>query len=260
MDFNQSLCLNFTSMIKRLIASLGLISLLACVWGPLPLLFPLSLWGLQHSFFFQLFTYVLVSPLFTFSHLMHFAINLYLLYTLGQTLMDQHGKNRFLTLLIGGTLAGGLAGMVTLYLTESPLVLFGTTPPIFALLGAFIALYPNLNLLLYFTFPVKGQFLFLTIIGVTCILDLANHQYMPLSANLSGALFGYLYASFLRAKKPSYALHGKIYDFKTGAAILRDEEFIDACLAKISKLGASSLTLRERFRLNRISKQKGKQI
>lgn len=243
-------------MIKRLIVSLGLISLLACVWGPLPLLFPLSLRGLQHSFFFEIFTYVLVSPLYDLSQLLHFAVNLYLLYTLGQSLIAQYGKNRLLTLLLGGTLSGGLTGMLTLYLTQSPSILFGTTAPIFALLGAFIHLYPHLNFLLYFTFPVKGKFLFLGIIGATSVLDLANHQYVPLWANLSAALFGYLYAYLLKKKENSHALPGKIYDFKTGDAILRDEEFIDACLAKITKLGASSLTIRERYRLNRIAKQK----
>ena len=170
--------------------------------------------------------------------------------------MEQHGKKRFLTLLIGGTLAGGLAGMATLYLTQSAYPLFGTTAPVFALLGTFIFLYPHVNFLLYFTFPVKGQFLFLTVIGITSVLDLANHQYVPLCANLTATLFGYVYGYFLKEKPQSFALHGKIYDFKTGAAILRDEEFIDACLAKITKLGSSSLTFRERYRLNRIAKQK----
>ncbi len=243
-------------MIKRLIASLGLISLLACVWSPLPLLFPLSLWGLQRSFFFEVLTYPLVSPLHTLSHLLHFCINLYLLHALGNTISEQYGKNRFLSLLIGGTLSGGLVGTLTLYLTHSVYPLFGMTAPIFALLGAFIYLYPHVNFLLYFTFPVKGKFLFLGIIGVTSILDLANHQYVPLWANLAAVLFGYLSGYFFQKKKHSFALPGKIYDFKTGDAILKDEEFIDACLAKVSQLGSSSLSFRERYRLNRIAKSK----
>ncbi|MBP9842295.1 MAG: rhomboid family intramembrane serine protease [Simkaniaceae bacterium] len=246
-------------MIKRLIVPLGLISLFACVWSPLTLLFPLSLWGVQHSFFFQVFTYILVSPVHTLSHLLSFAINLYLLYSLGNSLIEQFGKKKFFTLFIGGTLAGGVTGLITLYITHSPLPLFGMTAPIFALLGAFIYLYPHLNFLLYFTFPVKGKFLFLTIIGITSILDLANHQYVPLWAHLAAAGFGYFYGYLLKGRKASVALPGKIYDFKTGDAILRDEEFIDACLAKVSQLGAASLTFKERYRLNRIAKQKRSQ-
>ena len=48
----------------------------------------------------------------------------------------------------------------------------------------------------------------------------------------------------------------KVYDFKTGKAIIQDDDFMDACLDKISKKGKSSLTMRERFRMWRISRKK----
>ena len=57
---------------------------------------------------------------------------------------------------------------------------------------------------------------------------------------------------------PSYVFaKAKIYDFKTGQAILNDEEFMDAMLSKISMYGQSSLSFRrEHFRLKRILKEK----
>jgi hypothetical protein len=48
----------------------------------------------------------------------------------------------------------------------------------------------------------------------------------------------------------------KIFDFKTGKAILNDEAFMDACLKKISEYGREGLTFRERWRMRRISKRK----
>ena len=48
----------------------------------------------------------------------------------------------------------------------------------------------------------------------------------------------------------------KIYDFKTGKAIIQDDKFMDACLEKISRRGKGSLNMHERFRMWRISKKK----
>ena len=50
----------------------------------------------------------------------------------------------------------------------------------------------------------------------------------------------------------------KIYNFKTGKVMIRDEDFMNACLDKIGKNGKDSLTRSERFRMWLISRKKNR--
>ena len=64
-------------------------------------------------------------------------------------------------------------------------------------------------------------------------------------------------SSFARRTLDQYVRTGsRIYDFRTGERVLNDEAFIEACLSKISLEGKGSLSLREKFRLWRLSRQR----
>lgn len=243
----------------------------------------LSLHGVKQWFFWQNITYVFIEPLLSVNHLLHVFFTLYLLYSIGMSFLAMRSQKELATVFVGGALAAGLAGTCSLLLYPSPSVLMGPMPAIYALVVAWIFLYPQAELYLLLTFPMKARWLFLAIAGIGLFSDLADQQYARFFSYLAALSFGYFYAllkweihspfPFLRSFETSFvsfkkrlfktnvSVHNfskdpKIYDFKTGKAVLKDEEFLDACLEKISRLGKGSLSLWERFRLWQIHKKR----
>ena len=142
-------------------------------------------------------------------------------------------------------------------------------------------LFPEVQVLLFFTIPVKIKWLILGILGVNVFIDLSHGNFLHCAPYISSALLGYFYALLvwhqqspftklhalekkilyfmkkLQRNSPSYySGPSKIYDFKTGNPILSDEEFFEVCLAKIASQGKNSLSLTERWKMRRISKKK----
>ena len=141
-------------------------------------------------------------------------------------------------------------------------------------------LYPDAQLLLLLALPIKAKWLVLAVLLANLLIDFSTGQWLYSLTYFCGALFGYLYTlTVWKAKGPFSVLHpieekiinllggqptpkfqidprAKIYDFKTGKAILSDDEFLDAMLTKISLQGKKSLTWKERWRLRRIKRKR----
>lgn len=240
-------------MIKNVTISVISVSILACVLPFISMHFPMTYQGLTHGFFWQTITYFLVNPLYSLSLIAHLVLNLFLLNLIGSTFARENKKMAFASLFFGGVFVGGVAGALTILNTHSPYALFGLTPPLYALMSAFAYLYPRLELFVFGLFPLRAKPLFTIFLSIHLILDLANNNFVSLCSNGAAILFGFAVAKYIltRAKRP--ALRGKVYDIKTGRVILRDEEFMNACLEKIAKYGKGSLTFVERVKLRRIS-------
>ncbi len=142
-------------------------------------------------------------------------------------------------------------------------------------------LYPEAQLLFLLALPIKAKWLVLSILAANLFIDLSVGEWLNAIAYTSGAIYGYIYCLiFWKANGPFARLHvfedkfmklfggksqidamhtlssrAKIYDFKTGRAILSDEELLEEMLSKISLYGKGSLTWREKFRLRRISRE-----
>jgi len=250
----------------------------------------LSLWGIKHFLFWQVLTYMFFYPAFEGIHagfLIQLFFNMYILWKIGLAITYAKGLRHFLFLFLGSGLIVGLVALCTLYLTLSPQLYAGTTPALFSLLVATIILYPDMDVMLFLTIPVKAKYLIGVVLGAVLLIDLSNGQILNFATNFTGSLFGYFYAitawkcrspflmlqkfeTFLlkfpslfsfhkRTNLDSYDVSGaKIYDFKTGQKIFDDESFLDACLSKISQEGKNSLSLMEKFRLWRISRKRAK--
>lgn len=267
-------------------------SLLTALWGVLTprsmqmlnpvYLFPLSTFGVKHFFLWQVGTYFFIEPLMNVSQMIHFVFLAYLLYTLGMHVHHVKGPKEFLILFYGGGVIGGICAGIYLMCFSSPLPLFGPATALFSLAIAYMFLFPNAEILLFLTIPVRSTLLIVGATVIALLSQLAERNFAAFFATFSSVAFSYLYCvirhelhspfyrlhpferrlmSFKgiipgrRSKAEHFASNAKIYDFKTGSAILSDQEFMDACLQKIALHGKRSLSWMEKLRMKRISKK-----
>lgn len=254
-------------------------------------LFGLSMWGIEHFFFWQVFTHILIYPSnggITAGFLLQIALNMFMLWRMGNALAIQKGLKHFISIFAGAALVTGLTALAVLQIASSSDLFAGTSPAIMSLIVALVVLFPEMQIMLFLTLPMKAKWLIVGILGSILLIDLSNGFFLTFFTNLAAICYGYIYAvtawqtpgpffalraldtklmkigqTFTKSRKKdtlsSYASGAsKIYDFKTGERILKDEQFLDACLSKIANEGRSSLTLRERFRLWRISLKKAR--
>jgi len=238
----------------------------------------LSLKGIENLHFWQFFTYAFIHPFP--SGIVHLAFNLFLIWIFGASLIDRLHPPLFYSLFFGGALFGGLAawGAMTLFHLSAPL--FGSTPPLYALLTSWILLNPEARVLLFFALPFKARHLLAGLIGLNLLIDLSRTDWLPLFAYLGATLFGYFFTLIVcKTRSPFHFLapfengilrliervshlggkevrRAKIYDIKSGEPILGDEEFMDAMLARISLYGEENLSPDEKKRMQRISEKK----
>ncbi|HSW86394.1 MAG TPA: rhomboid family intramembrane serine protease [Rhabdochlamydiaceae bacterium] len=245
----------------------------------------LSEWGIDHCFLWQFFSYLFISPVaggLSFSLLLSMAFNAYLLWIIGNAIIEKKGALHFLALYF---LSGIFTGVCVYWLQSAlhfSIPFGGNTSALYSLLIAWIMLYPNLELLLFLTLPIKAKWLTIGLLGSNLLIDLSMGNWLNALALCTAITASYLYCIFVwkvrspfvflqplerilsfpsskRADKSSTSFeftNAKIFDFKTGKAILNDEEFMDAMLSKIAMHGKTSLSFRERFRLKWISKRK----
>ncbi len=251
--------------------------------GPFSFL-SLSWRGLISGYFWQPVTYLFVAaPTFSLSLVFYFLFNALLLWTLGSSVVQQLGQSRFLRLFFFAGIAAALGGTVLMALLGAATPLAGCTPAIYAILVVWTMLYPEREVLLFLTIPVRAKTLITILFIVTGLIDVLDGAWIPLVATCSGLLYGYLYGAIacdlygpfaisrpldlllgkigqrLRIRRLSaeeLSNRAKIIDLKTGKPILDDDEFIDAMLSKISQYGEASLTRPEKKRMEVISKRK----
>lgn len=251
-------------------------------------LFSLTTWGVHQFFIWQFLSYLFVQPLagggISMALILHIFFDLYLLWAIGSALIQARGEKHFLGLYFGGALFVGVIAYLCLFLFGSPLPFAGATTSIYILLIGWAFLFPEANIMLFLMLPVRAKWLVFGLIGVNLFLDFSNGNFLSFFVTLAAMLYGYFYSLLVwEILSPFQRLHeiekrmiyfkrkvrhrfkkvvdievqpSKVYDFKTGKAIIQDDEFMDACLDKISRKGKGSLTIRERFRMWRISRKK----
>lgn len=231
-------------------------------YGP-QFLLSLSWAGLAHFFLWQPLSYLFVLPAFsgiTLSFFISLLFNMYILWFVGSSLVANFGTKSFLKLYLGSGIIGGLITLFVAALIGQNGFLAGPTASIFAILAAWTMLYPDMELLFFFLFPAKAKWIFAGFVAVIGLISLSQSDFMTLTSMLAGILCGYLFT----VKKPaSDGVENKIVNIKTGKPVKSDETnddeaFVDAMLEKIGKQGESSLTARERARMDKISKAKRK--
>lgn len=245
----------------------------------------LSSWGIHRLFFWQFISYFFIHPVphgLSFSFLISLGFSLYLVWVVGTSIYERRGLSSFFSLYFSSGIFVGLILFFFQNLFQTQIIFANNTPTLYAILIAWIMLYPEAQLLVLLALPIKARWLILIILSANLLIDLSVGQWLNALAYSSGALFGYLYSLlFWKTKGPFPAFHPfeeklikfmggtqidkafphsrtKIYDFKTGKAIIKDEDFLEEMLSKISLYGKNSLTWRERLRLRSITKKRRK--
>ncbi len=216
---------------------------------------PAAWW--QHFSFGKLFTYMFVHA--SFSHLF---MNMLGLFFIGPAVEQTIGSYRFFVLYY---LSGILGGLGWSLLAKSGCCV-GASGAFMGILGAFGALYPNAQLLLWFVLPIRAWVLVLILaawelhetIGEPLIGGIAN------AAHLFGGIAGFCYAFSLKHPHVVAELRQRLGLAKaagsrrapgTGARsqTLSPEE-VDRILDKIGRQGMGALTPRERELLKKATR------
>jgi membrane associated rhomboid family serine protease len=261
--------------LKSLLLSIVVVSVLSFYIGPYLVL---SAASIRHLYLWQFVSYLFVHPFP--ASILHLAFNLYLIWTFGASLMERFHPCLFFSLFFGSAIAAGLLAWCVMISFHIPSPLLGSSPPLYALLTSWIILNPEARMLLFFAVPFKARHLLLGLIGLNLLIDLSRSDWIPLSAYIGAIFFGYFFtiiACRIRSPFPFLAgfedgifrileklthlrikpiRHTKIYDFKSGEPVLKDEEFMDAMLARISLYGEGTVTPEERKRMQSISEKK----
>lgn len=256
--------------------------------------FSLSNWGLSHNFFWQIFSYFFISQTpggLSIPFFLHLVFNMYFLWMVGSSVIQMKNQKDFLWLYVGGGIFTGIVMGFVIFFTHYPLMVAGATPALYCLLTAWMMLVPEIEILLFFTLPIKVKWLITGILGINLLIDISHGHFFNFILFLTPIIYGYFYSllvwktpspfkifhqfeSFVikqseRAQKNfyqnsrfdhSFAKNSKIYDFKTGKIILNDEDFMDTCLAKIALHGKNSLSFFERLRMKKISKKRKRNL
>ncbi len=253
-------------------------------------LLSLTTWGIHKFFIWQFISYLFIQPIsaggISMPLILHILFDIYLLWAIGSAIVQARGEKHFLGLYFGGALFVGLIAYASLFFFGSFLPFAGATTSIYILLIGWAFLFPEANIMLFLLIPVRAKWLVFGLIGINLFLDFSNGSFLSFFVTMGAMLYGYFYSvlvweslspfprlhevekKMIYAKRkwahrfrrtPDVEVQGsKVYDFKTGKAIIPDEEFIDACLEKISRKGKGALSIRERYRLWRISQKKVK--
>ncbi len=249
------------------------VSLLGVFLPLLPAILALSWEGLKHLYLWQLFTYVFIEPgPLSFGFFLQLAFNMYLLWIFGSSLLERSHAGLFFTLYFGSAL---VAGLVSLAFPHAHLA--GSTAAVYAVLVAWMMLNPGSRLLLFAALPFPSHWLIVALVGFALFIDISSNNWMGCATLTASVLFGYLFAliawreqspfsilrpferkilRLLEKRKQTPYHHSKIYDIKSGAPVLDDDQFMDAMLDQISRLGESSLTAAEKKRMKEISERK----
>ena len=255
---------------------------------PLPALLSLSSWGLSKGYYWQLITYLFAPPLshIDFSLIIGLVFSSYFLWSVGSTLIQAKGLKDFLIIYLGGAFfAGCVASVLALFYPTSSLIA-GQTPALYGLLTAWMILVPEMQILLFFTIPIRIKWLVTGVLASSLLIDASNGNYINFILYLSCICFGYIYAllswqrhspfPFLypfekiliafgrwfsrqnykkRYYTPAFHNSQKIYDFQASKSLMEDETFVNECLAKIHREGEKSLSFFEKWKLKKISKR-----
>lgn len=250
----------------------------------------LSWAGIQSFFLWQPISFLFVhhgQGGLSLGFLIELLFNMYLLWMMGTAVAQHLGDRAFVSIYLASGVMAGLASLAAMALLGSYGILLGAGPAVYGILAVWATLFPEQELILFFSIRVRAKWLFVGLITLIALMDLSQGQMIGVVEVLTGALTGYLLGiigwdlrgpwpilnpiegaiaslgSGFRARKERTQemmnviyRKAKVYDFKTGEAILDDEEFMDAMLTKISKFGEKSLTRKEMKRMREISKRK----
>jgi len=194
----------------------------------------------------QVFTYMFLHSTDS-GHIIHIVINMLFVYWFGTELDRMLGRGRFLTLYLGGGLAGGIAYAVTQYFVGMKNPAIGASAAVMAILVVYALYFPDRTVYLFFSIPMKVKWFVAGVIAIdlaystTAYADGVAH-----TAHLGGALFGLLYWRLRARVERFFDGWADRHRDRAAQSNAADEKRLDDILSKIHRDGFDSLSSRER--------------
>jgi membrane associated rhomboid family serine protease len=211
-----------------------------------------------HGEVWRLFSYVAYDPMFFLQRSLWFLVSIALLYFFGREVEQFVGRRAYL--LTYASLILIPAVLLCLFSLAVPMHSYlNCGDVIFGVFVAFATVYPGA--MPSFWIPLSARMFMWILLGVSTLIDLAQHDYTAIFMLWSCSTVGYLAMRLVGAGQGSNWLvnwleerrtqrHIKQHQFK----VVQDRkatESIDAILEKISKHGVGSLDARERAALEK---------
>lgn len=162
---------------------------------PPNVLFALSLRGILHGHIWQLFTYITIHSMsvhITLSLLFSLLFHLFLLWITSSDLSRRWSMRTFWLFFISATFICGLIGLAALSFTSPAQFVFGSSPPLFALLTIWVLYYPDLLISLFFVIRIKAKWLVTILFAISLFIHLSSNNIPLFFAELAGIGWGYL--------------------------------------------------------------------
>jgi len=254
--------------------------------GPEDLL-SLSRHGISHLFLWQPVSYFFIQESapygLSFFFLTSLFFNMYILWVIGSSILDLVGRKSFLIFYFSAGIIPGLLTLLFMSFTSEYARIAGVAPVLLALLTAWSMAFAEAEILLFFLIPVKAKWLVTGGVGAALLITLSNWELINLVLYLSAIVFGYCYSVIAWSWQSPFSVlmpidrwlikigkrfgpkaikidasKDKILDIQTGRPPESDDAFVDSMLERIAKHGESSLSWKERQRLQQISQKKMK--
>ena len=167
--------------------------------------------GLEPSLVYRGMVYQMITWVFIHGNFMHLLFNMFAFWMFGSLLEETLGQRRF----IWFTFFSGIFSAVSILLfslfdvSTFSNATIGASGIIFAILIAISRLFPNQMVLLFFIFPMKMKYFAYLMVGIEFYaLYTANNRGISNIAHLGGALFGFLYVSWLNRRRGPHGGNG----------------------------------------------------
>lgn len=197
---------------------------------------------------------------------LHMALNLLMIYFVGQLFLRYFRKEDFLTFFFFGAISGALTFMLLSGVLNYKSSLLGASAAIYAVFFALVAYVPKTKVqLMFFNFNIPLDYVAYALLGFDVWMIFANQNIGGHISHLGGAAFGFLYmkqfekgndflgeiirALFFRPKKLKQKTTKRrrpVDDYEFNGQRNAMQKKVDVILEKISRSGYESLTKDEK--------------
>jgi membrane associated rhomboid family serine protease len=207
--------------------------------------------AVEHLHLWQFGTYM-----FLHADLMHLLFNLLMLYFMGTLCERRLGSRRFLQLYLGAGLFGGLCYVLFSYFGDPWLPVVGASGAVMGVTIAAAILYPDLQVLFMFIFPLRMRTLALILVGIDLYMFVfEKNSPVASSAHLGGAFFGFLFLRYIGSVTRWFGRVEREIAVKDEERGVKTREQVDDLLDKIHREGISNLSRKEKNFLKRASQE-----
>lgn len=234
------------------------------------------------GYLFQFFTYSLIQQSgsqpqagVTFLMLLNLLFSCYMLFAVGSFVIAIKGIKHFFTIYPLAVFAAGAGAYLAQTLFHTSLPYAGNGAATFSLLLVWVAFSPDTIFHLFMTIPVRAKTLFIALFWMLLLISLSQLDLISFFAQLFSIVAVYFYILLAwKVKTPFTLLHpfeellvdlakrrpgyhnskhnyskAKIFELRTGEAILTDAQYLEYLEEKITLHGRKSLSFSEKAKL-----------